>query len=558
MTARRMLSLWFPRLGAERLLRLERSAIEAPLAVIAEQSSGQVISSLSASAEAEGLQVGQPLRDALAMCPTLLTKARNIRAEAATLTALRRWAGRYSPWVAEDAPESLVADLTGCAHLFGGEAALVAQIEADCADLGLSLRLGLADTVGAAWALARFSGHTARQGRSGDAIDQEARATRSRAVKRRHWERGGAAPATPPPIAQSGRIAIAGQTRQALAALPVAALRLTEEDVAALSRLGLRRIEDLAGQPRAGLARRFGRAVLLRLDQAFGTAPEPVSPAAPPQRFALRLTLPDPIGLEADLIAGIDRLLPGLEVKLRAAGRGARIVRLQAFRCDRRMEEIEIGLARPSADPDRIRPLLALKLAQIDAGPGIDCLRLEAPTTEPVHNIQHKGHLEAANAVSTRLGENTGLDDLIGRLGARVGMESVTRLHPADSHIPEKAAHPLAAAWSDSARHWPPAPTPRPVLIWHPEPVTLLSDGVPDPAHRSLPRRFRWRRQEHACLAMRGPERIAPEWWLDDPHWRSGVRDYWQVTTDGGTSLWIYYAHGGTMSAGWFCQGAFA
>ena len=67
--------------------------------------------------------------------------------------------------------------------------------------------------------------------------------------------------------------------------------------------------------------------------------------------------------------------------------------------------------------------------------------------------------------------------------------------------------------------------------------------------------------EEVLSLAVRGalgPERIAPEWWLDDPEWRSGVRDYWVVTTDRGDRLWLFYGHGATLSSGWFCQGSFA
>ncbi|WP_424990456.1 Y-family DNA polymerase [Fluviibacterium sp. S390] len=550
MPNRRVLSLWFPRLGAERLLRQDRDVLERPLAVVADRGGAQVLSSLSVAAEAAGLRAGQPLRDALAMFPDLLTRSENARADAALLAALRRWAGRFSPWVAEEPPAALLIDLTGCAHLFGGEAALMRQVEADCADLGLTVRAGLADTVGAAWALARFAGQAADPVRSGDAIDQEARATRSRAAKRRHWERGGAPPGLPAPDTPAGRIAPPGRTRAALDPLPVAALRLSAEDTASLARLGLRRIGDLAGQPRAGLARRFGRQLVRRLDQAMGVEPEPVSPAKPAPRFALRLSLPDPIGLEDDLLAGIDRLLPPLCAKLRTAGLGARLVRLQAERCDREMQEIEVGLARPSADPDRIRPLLALKLDRIDAGPGIDRLRLSAPRTEAVHARQHKGHLDAARAATTRRDAGPVLDDLIGRLGARVGMEAITRLHPADSHIPEKTATVLAAAWSDPAGDWPRAPTPRPVMIWRPEPVS-----APDTPRLTGP--FRWRRRSLTPVHTRGPERIAPEWWLDDPAWRSGVRDYWDVVTEDGARLWLFYAHGSTRSGGWFCQGAF-
>ncbi|MCT8159043.1 DNA polymerase Y family protein [Pseudoruegeria sp. SHC-113] len=551
MPNRRILSLWFPRLGAERLLRMERGTVDAPFAVVRDTGQMQVLSSLSAAASAEGLFAGQPLRDARAMCPELLTRLQNAQAEAAFLTVLRRWAGKFSPWVGEEAPSGLVIDLTGCAHLFGGEEALLAQVEADCADLGLSVQAGIADTVGAAWALARYAGQGAEGLRSGDAVDQEARATRSRAAKRRHWERGGQPPAGAQPPSEAARIARPGHTRSALADLPIAALRLSEAARSQLNRLGIRRVGDLAGTPRAALARRFGQDVVRRLDQALGVEPEPVSPAKPPLHFAVRLTLPDPIGLEADVMAAVDRLLPPLCTRLREKGRGARRIRLQAYRTDQTMQALDLGLARPSHDPDRLRPLLSLKIGELEAGFGFDMLRLEAHVTEPLHARQHRGHIEAAGAVRAQLSGDTGLDDLIGRLGARIGLETITRLHPASSHIPEKTASVLAAAWSEPAADWPAPTAPRPLRLWPPEPV--MAPEAPNP-----PAEFRWRGQTHITRIATGPERIAPEWWLDDPHWRSGLRDYWRLTTEAGETLWLYFAHGALMSAGWFCQGRFA
>jgi protein ImuB len=551
MPNRRILSLWFPRLAAERHLRIEPALAGAPFAVVADQQNMQVLMSLSTAASAAGLQAGQPLRDAQAMCPDLITRRINPRMEAAFLTVLRRWAGKFSPWVGEEPPDALVVDLTGCAHLFGGEEALLAEIGADCAGLGLTVHAGVADTVGAAWALARYAGQPVQATRSGDAIDQEAWATRSRAARRRQWDRGGPPPDAAMPAGRQTRIAPPGQTRQVLAGLPVAGLRIDTQTVGELSRLGLRRIGDLAGQPRAALARRFGRALVQRLDQALGVEPEPVSPARPPDHFAVRLTLPDPIGRAEDIAAALDRLLPALGERLAAKGRGARRVRMDCFRSDHTMQSVEVGLARPSAQPDRIRPLLMLKLGEIDAGFGIDCVRIEAVQTEPVHARQHKGHLDAAEAVQARLSANTAVDDLIGKLGARVGLEAITRMHPAESHIPEKTSKILAAAWSEPATDWPTPPAPRPLLLWRPE--LVAAEDAPD-----VPLEFRWRRQAFRTVAAAGPERIAPEWWLDDPDWRTGVRDYWRVVTDDGAELWLYYAHGGALSSGWFCQGQFA
>jgi protein ImuB len=518
--------------------------------VVGEEHNAQVLVSLSAEAEAAGLRTGQPLRDARAMCPDLDTRLRNRDLDAAFLAVLRRWAGKFSPWVSEQPPDGLVIDLTGCAHLFGGEGALIEEVEADCRHLGVSVRIGIADTVGAAWALARFAGGTVDASRTGDDINQEARATRSRAAKRRHWVKGGAAPTVPRDAVRKMQIAPPGATRSALAPLPVAALRLESETVATLARLGLRHIGDLAGQPRAALARRFGRHLVQRLDQALGVEPEPVNPARPTTRFAVRLTLPEPIGLTEDIVAAIDRLLTPFGEKLLRAGRGARQIRMECHRSDHTMQVVDVGLARPSASADRIRPLLLMKLDDIDAGFGIDMIRLDARVSEPVHKDQHSGHVDAAEDGATRLGNGAAFDDLIGRMGARIGLESLTRFHPSDSHIPEKTASIVAAAWAEPTENWPRPSMMRPSEIWPPE-IVMASD-TPD-----LPHRFRWRGRDLELAVGLGPERIAPEWWLDEPDWRTGVRDYWRVTTRTGERLWLYFGYGGTMSPGWFCQGNF-
>lgn len=565
MTRRRILSLWFPRLGAERLIRNGQAGPEnAPLAVLRDTGQMQVLWSLSREASAAGLVQGQPFRDAMAMCPTLVSRLRSPNAEAAFLLALRRWAGKFSPWVGELPPNGLVLDVTGCAHLFGGEEEMVAQLSSEAQALGLSVEAGLADTVGAAWALARFAGRGGAELRSGDDIEQEARATRSRAAKRRHWERGGAAPSSSIMAQPAPRIAPVGQLHRALSPLPVAALRLDDDTVTQLMRLGLRVIGDLSGTPRAALARRFGRTVVQRLDQAFGQEPEPVSPARPEYSFAVRMSLPDPIGLHDDIVAGIDRLLPALCTRLKAKGRGARRVRLECFRVDQGRESIEVGLAQPTSDPARIMPLLALKLGDIDAGFGIDILRLDAPLSEPIAAKQSKGHFDAAETARQKALAGQGIDDLIGRMGTRVGMERITRLQPADSHIPEKTTRLVAAAWAEpwglkprdgeggtAPRKWPDPERPRPLLMWRPEPVHA-------PDHHKLPLAFRWRGRRHEVTGYRGPERLSPEWWLDEPDWRSGVRDYWHVVCADGAALWLYYAHGGALSSGWFCHGSFA
>lgn len=207
MSKKRFLSLWFPHFGAERILRQGFVAPDIPLAIIDQRGPAQVVSSRTAHAGAMGVYLGQSLRDAQAICPTLQTKHRNAPAEHQFLMALTRWAGKFSPWITPHAPDGLAMDITGCAHLFQGETGMAQTISDQCHDLGVTCRIGIADTLGAAWALARFAGQTQIRAPSGNAINQEARATRSRAAKRRHWERGGPQPATTPQLITSQNIA---------------------------------------------------------------------------------------------------------------------------------------------------------------------------------------------------------------------------------------------------------------------------------------------------------------------------------------------------------------
>lgn len=554
MLRHRILSLWFPRLAAEFVVRGQPQLAGLPLAVISDRRGVLVISSLTLEAEVAGLRLGMALGDARAIRPDLATRPEDPAAFATFLVSLRRWAGRFTPWVAEEGDGSLVLDVTGCAHLFGGESSLATEVEAGAARLGLSVRLGLADTLGAAWAVARYADAEAGPAFTGDAIDQEARATRSRAQKRR-WERGG-----PPPqsvVPHSSRIIPDGETISHIGPLTVAALRLEPQIVTALQDLGLRRISDVAAQPRAALVRRVGPEVAHRLDQALGRTAEPVSPASPPPVFSLRLGFPDPVGRVDDVMAGVDRLLPQLCDRLVEAGRGFRQLRLSLIRSDGGVVQREIGLARPTVEPAAIRPILTLSLGEVDAGFGFDAIRLEAIRTETMASPSSNGL--PVKTVSTRSAKASHSDpvnadrtaDLLGRLGTRLGLDALVRLYSADTHIPEKATTEMAAAFFPRASGWIPSGLTRPAIIFAPEPITTEDDATP-------PARFVWRRLPRSRNAAWGPERLTSEWWLDEPAWRSGARNYWRVEIEEGVRLWLYETSEGKAPKAWFAQGTFA
>ena len=508
---RRVLSVWFPHLSAEREARRLGADPARPFAVVGLRNGAARLSSVNAAAERVGLRPGAALTDARATTPDLATTPERPARDAAFLRALGRWCERYAPWVALDGADGLALDVTGCAHLFGGERALIEDMTARLAARGLTARAGLAEAKGAAWALARFA-------------------------------------AAPIAIAAPGRLAAA------VADLPAAALRVEAEIAAGLARLGLHRIQDVAAAPRASLARRFGSALTLRLAQIFGEASEPIAATAFARPYAARLSLPEPIGKTEDVRAGLERLLARLCARLEQERLGARAFRLSVRRCDAGEEAAEIGLARPSHDPARAAHLFDHAIEGLRAADGVDALRLEALRVEPIALAQQE-------AFQGRGVQNDALSDLIARLGNRVGFERVTRFLPAESHSPERAFL-IAPAAASEARRFPESGLMRPLTLFAPEPIQIdrQIDRQTDCA-AAPPMRFRWRGVDFELESAAGPERLAPEWWREDPLWRDGPRDYWRAQTRRGRRLWLFQTHGEASAAEparWFVQGEFA
>jgi protein ImuB len=549
MLKKRILSLWFPRLGVERISRLKSVLNEVPFAIVINNNNSLVLSSLSYFAEKEGLHVGQFLTDAQILCPNLITKEEDIFAENFFLKTLQRWAGKFSPLVTIESQTALILDITGCVNLFGGERNLLNKIEQDCINMKLTVKMGLADTIGAAWALARYEASTNPMHRTGDSIDQEARATRSRSYKRNLENYLDLKPVTGA-LSPNIRIALPGQTKTILSFLPVSALRLSKKENSELSCLGIHTIKDLEILPRGSIERRFGFNILRRLDQAIGRQSEPISPSVPNTHFGVRIAFPDPIGLEEDIMIAIKRLLSSLEEKLIQNGSGIRRLTLQLYPCDRNIKSIEIGFAQATSNMKSIISLLKLKLEKIDLVFEIDCIRIYANEIEFLHLKQKNIYFNKEKTVDKNITIDVAFLDLISRIGARVGLKNITRFGPAESNIPEKSANIFAVAWSKPIIEWPNNFLERPLHLFKPEHIILSCLERP-------PKTFRWRSRDFIILYSRGPERIAPEWWLDDQNWRTGVRDYWKIITVTGEALWLYQAHGALSPGGWFCHGNF-
>ena len=477
----------------------------APFALVETVANARRLAAVDEAAEAAGLWVGKKLADAQAIVPDLRTADHDPEADARSLTALGDWAERFSPAVAPDGADGLFIDLTGGAAPWGGEAAWADDLLARLARAGVPARLAVADTAGAAWALARF----------GDA----------------------------------DRVLLApGGQAKALAPLPVAALRLEPEAAAGLPRLGLTTAGQLADLPRAQLGRRFGAPTLLRLDQALGRADEALRFRRPPTPWWERRAYHDPLSALEDLTRATGDLLAALCERLTAEGQGARRFQVVFHRADGRSFPVRVGTGRAARDPVRLLKLFAPKLEGVDPGFGVDAVTLTADRLEPLLERQTRLEGEAAEAEET-------VAALVDQLANRLGPERVWRAAPFPSHIPERAvahAPPSAAAGGG----WDPE-RPRPLrLLPRPEPVQALAIAPDDP-----PAVFTWRGRRRRVRRAEGPERISEEWWRDvrripDP---ARVRDYYSLEDETGERFWLF--RDGLFGEGrdprWYLHGLF-
>jgi protein ImuB len=465
-------------------------------------------------AEECGLATGELLTNARSKVRDLQSRPADPAADAAALRRLALWCLRYTPlvapWHEASGADGLFLDIAGCAHLFGGEAELLADLARRLRHFGLHPRLAIADTPGAAWAVAVF-------GRT------------------------------------DGIVVPSGGAESALRDLPLAALRLPDDTRLLLRRLGFRRIADVLHQPRAPLAARFGAHSLDRLDQALGRAPEPLSPLVPPPVYRAQAMFAEAITTQEHVVEAATHLLHDLAEDLSRDGVGARKLRLLLFRMDGEALSLTIGLSAPSRDARHIVGLIALRLDRLpkgfEADFGFEAAGLHVLAAEPMPERQ------ALLIVADDTGDPAGLARLIDRLEQRLGARAVRRLHPHQSHIPERAALVRRAGDGPSAEWASDAPSnARPLLLLaRPEAAEVMA-LIPE----GPPRQFRWRGVLHQVTQAEGPERIAGEWWRQNDNQLE--RDYYVVEDANRRRFWLYraglYGRGGATPQ-WFVHGVF-
>jgi protein ImuB len=507
------MAIWLPRLAIDRWRHSENcregeGADAGPLALIAETAHGPRLEAVNAAGLALGVRPEMLLADARSVCPSLAIRPSDPKGDHAFLERLALWAQRWGPWSAVDAPDGVLVDVTAVAHLFGGEAAMLEEAQARLVSRGLAVRLAIAPTGGAAWALA----HCARRR----------------------------------PIMYAGEEAM-------LDPLPVAGLRLNSDVLLVLRRLGLKRIGDLHRIGRDALQRRFRNRrdpsanPLIRLDQLLGRAAEPLLPVVVEEIPLAQRRLMEPIRhrelldvVVADLAGDMAKLLEG-------RGEGARRLELGLWRVDGEVMLRHLEFAAATREAAHIARLFAAKLDDVDAGFGIELVRMRAPWCEAL--ALEQGDIETVEA------EGTSLAACIDRLTVRLGEGAVRRPVPHASHIPERAQRwfpPLEPPASQEELAFRERPL---KLLDKPEEISVLY-AAPD----GTPQRFRWRGAVHDIVRAEGPERIAPEWWRERSTVR--LRDYYRIEDGDGRRYWIWrhglFGDGRGGDPQWFLQGLFA
>jgi protein ImuB len=511
---------------------MDRPASQPPLVVSRPEDNALRIAALDPHAERLGLKHGMGLADARAMHPGIDVVEADPAADRRLMEGIADWCDRYTPLVALEGENGLFLDISGSAHLFGGEKRLLADMLSRLFQQGLQARAGLASTPGAAWAAARFA---------------------------------------------SGAVVPAGEEAELVAPMPLAALRLPQPTCEGLESVGLRRVGAIIGAPRGPLARRFGRTLLLRLDQALGHVEEAVSPRLPVPPLSVERHFFEPIAAIEDVERVTALLAATLKGDLERRGEGARALELLLFRVDGARLRIGARTSRPLRDPRLMQKLFRERFAaldgRLDTGCGFDLVRLSAVATARLEETQ--GDLAGAESGSEALSV------FVDRVRARLGEAALLGPVLAESHVPERAAalRPLGGGLPAAG---PVCEAERPVRLFaEPEAVEVAASELPE----GPPASFRWRHAAYRVARAEGPERIGPEWWLHAMPQVSGqdeagnerdgeeldrlrrlalaaqtaglTRDYFRVEDGDGRRYWLYRQgfHGMAQPPRWFMHG---
>ncbi len=460
-----------------------------------------VVTAANALAQTQGISIGMSVADARAILPALQVMDDQPALSNKLLKGIASWCIRFTPAVSIDPPEGLLLEVTGCAHLWGGEVPYLKDIIERIHGFGYNVRAGMADTIGTAWAVARFGKGS--------------------------------------PIVESGR------QHAALLSLPAAALRLEAEVEDRLQKLGLRQVNSFMNMPRTALRRRFGPQLLQRLNQATGQEEENIQPLHPLVPYQERLPCMEPIVHAAAIEIAIQGLLETLCARLQKEQKGLRVATLNCYRLDGKMETASISTNRASCNATHLFKLFQLKIDTIEPALGIELFTMDASKVEDVKTLQEK-LWEQQEGV-----DEVALSELLDRIAGKMGENLIHRYLPDEHYWPERSYKLAESINQKPATPWN-LDRPRPLqLLKRPEPIEVTAP-IPD----YPPMLFRYKNKLHKIRKADGPERIEQEWWLQ----QGQHRDYYQVEDEEGRRYWLFRLghYDVAKTYQWFMHGFFA
>jgi protein ImuB len=498
--SKRYIAIWFRHLATDRLVRSKPELKDVPFVLSARERGRLVVKAANTAAQAKGIDVGMVVADCRAILPGLPAFEVQPGQAEKLLHAFAEWCLRYTPVAAVDLPDGLVLDVSGCAHLWGGERPYLKDMLAKLRGFGYDVRAAMADTVGAAWAVSRF-------GR------------------------------VSPIVAPCGQM-------EALLPLPPAALRLEAATLARLEKLGLHHIRSFINMPRHALRRRFGPTLLLRLDQALGQEPEQVNPIRPVQPYQERLASMEPIRTATGIEIALKQLLERLCLRLAKEEKGLRKCIFKGYRIDGNVQQVGIGTNRPSRSLEHLFHLFEQKIPSIEPALGIEVFTLDAPIVEDIPVAQD------ALWHSAEGGHETAISELLDRIAGKLGEDAIHRYLPDEHYMPERSIR-LATSLTEQASTAVRPALPRPIhLLPVPEAIEVT---VPMPDYPPL--LFKHKGALHHVAKADGPERIEQEWWLE----QGLFRDYYCVEDGNGSRYWLFRLGSyDSCEPKWFIHGFFA
>jgi len=497
---KRYTSIWFRYLTTDWLTLRKPDLVNTAFVFAVPDHGRKVISAMNALAEAKGIRPGMAVADARAIFPELEVFDEKPGRNEKLLKGIAEWCIRFTPSVTIDLPDGLILDITGCTHLWGGEKEYLLDLLKKLREKGYTTRGAIADTVGAAWAIARFGKKT--------------------------------------PIIKSN------EQTEALLPLHPAALRLENETLQRLDKLGLQQISSIISLSRSALRRRFGENLLLRLAQAIGQEEEYITPIQLIEPYQERLPCLEPIRTSIGIEIAIRKLLEGLCLRLRNEGKGLRVAILRCYRVDGKVEQVEIGTNAPTHHIEHLFKLLQLKISNIEPALGIELFVMEAPKVEDLYASQ-----EVFWASKSGMDEQE-LTELLDRISIKLGSYSIRRFLPDEHFWPERSIKPANSVQEPPAFEWRTDVRRPTLLLSRPYPIQVTAP-LPD----YPPILFRYQGKVHHIKKADGPERIDREWWLDNGE----HRDYYQVEDENGQRYWLFRSgHYTEDGAEWFLHGFFA